>query len=67
MAPGFTQTVTEMSTEEFWGKMLLACKVDSLTTIYESIIWTTWDPHNLSIPRPPWPVTGIALHSFVLY
>jgi hypothetical protein len=51
MAPGFTQPETEMSTGRFLGgKLLSACKVDSLTAICEPIVWTTWDPRHLTTP-----------------
>jgi hypothetical protein len=50
MAPGSTQPPTEMSTRNLpGGKGRPARKADSLTTIWEPIVWKMWESRRLTI------------------
>jgi hypothetical protein len=53
MALGSTQPLTEISTRNLPGVKgrpagRLARKADSLTTLYEPIVWKTWEPRRLT-------------------
>jgi hypothetical protein len=44
-----TQPLTEMSTRNLaGGRGRLALKADSLTAIFESIVWKMWEPQRLT-------------------